>query len=255
MLVSMSSMLALQPFEIPFSNFRGVVMASGKQHTSVIGFRVSDERREILEKAAERAGLRIGSYIIKLFIEWKIFPDKGRKNLKRRPVPSYKALHDMLGVVNKIGGNCKQLSVAMPDTNGLIQTQAYLIRAAAVLTYALHGKKIPDEVNLYELHEAITRDGYGFNQIVKSVNMRKPNLTGLPSTLAAIRASADAIIEAMSGEPLKNADGQAPVDDIIMGEDEGAVEQDRMMELAMEEMRMNMRKAASEHLSPNKDGA
>jgi hypothetical protein len=61
----------------------------------------------------------------------------------------FNALHQLLGSVNKTGGNCKQLAVVYPDMDGLEKTQYSLLRASAFLTDAIQGATMPDGINLY----------------------------------------------------------------------------------------------------------
>lgn len=182
---------------------------------SFLSIRINAEHKALVVQAAEREGLQLSSFIIMLLVRFHILPESCLKKIKRRPVPLFNALHGLLGVVNKIGGNCKQLAEAFPDQDGLCQTHARIIQAAAVLTDALHGKQIPEAVNLYRLQGDITQQGYIFNQIVKSVNFGKPNLTGLPAVLHAISRSAEAISVALNGSPVTGSaasSGQAPED-------------------------------------------
>jgi len=185
---------------------------------SFLSVRVDAEQKALVEQAAEREGLQVSSFIIMLLVRLHILPDTSLQKMKRRPVPFYNALHGLLGVVNKIGGNCKQLAAALPNVVGLDMTHAAIMEAAVAITDALKGRAIPEEVNLYRLQSDITKVGHIFNQIVRSVNMGKPSLAGLQTILIAIRDAADTITIALSN-------AQDP------------------MEKAMEEMRANMKKA------------
>jgi hypothetical protein len=205
-----------------------------KSRSYMIGVRVDDEQKALVEQAAEREGLQVSSFIIMLLVRLHILPASSMDKIKRRPVPFYSALHELLGVVNKIGGNCKQLAAALPEMNGLHGTHSRLILAAAVITEKLQGYQMPEGVNLYRLHQGITAEGHRFNQIVKSVNSGQPNLAGLPACLAIIRQEADRITAALTGEPQE-------INSVLADTD--------IMEKAMEEMRVNMRKAAAEQAS------
>ena len=182
---------------------------------SFLSIRINAEHKVLVVQAAEREGLQLSSFIIMLLVRFHILPESCLKKIKRRPVPFFNALHGLLGVVNKIGGNCKQLADALPDHGGLHQAHAQIIQAAATLTDALQGKQLPETVNLYRLQGDITQQGYIFNQIVKSVNSGNPNLAGLPAVLHAIARSAEAITAALNGSPVTGSEvsiGQAPED-------------------------------------------
>ena len=170
-----------------------------KPRPFMIGVRVDDEQKALITQAAEREGLQISSFIIMLLVRNHVLPEKSLKIVKRRPVVLFNALHGLLGVVNKTGGNCKQLAVAFPNMEGLHQAHAEVIAAAAAITDALHGKKISEGINLYRLEDEMTKTGHDFNQIVKSVNVGRPNLIGLPGTLQAIAQSAATITIALNG--------------------------------------------------------
>lgn len=185
--------------------------------------RVSEEHKALVVEAAEREGLQISSFIIMLLVRFHILPESCLKRMKRRPVPFFNALHGLLGIVNKIGGNCKQLDAVMPAMDELRQTQEQIILTAAAITDALHGKKIPKGINLYRLQGDITQQGYVFNQIVKSINAGNPNITGLPAVLNSITRSAATISTTLNG-----------------------VTDDDLSEMALQEMRDNMQTAAAE---------
>ena len=209
-----------------------------KPRNLIIGVRVNEEQKALVVQAAGREGLQVSSFIIMLLVRLRILPDTCLKKLKRRPVPYFNALHGLLGIVNKIGGNCKQLAAALPDMAELHVTHALIIAAASVITDAFQGKKIPEGVNLYRLQGDITQKGYAFNQIVKSVNAGQPSVAGLPAVLHAISGSAAAIAAALTGELMHSPDN---------GND--------LMEKAMQEMRTNMKMAAAELTKPKKGGS
>lgn len=171
--------------------------------SSMIVVRVDHEQKGLVTQAAEREGLQVSSFLIMLLVRCGILPECAVKKLKRRPVPYYNALHGLLGVINKIGGNCKQLNAVLPNTKGLSLAHASVIQAAASVIEALKGYPIPEGINLYRLQGDITREGYVFNQIVKSVNSGRPNLGQLPTTLAAIRSAADVITVSLTGKRVR----------------------------------------------------
>jgi hypothetical protein len=187
-----------------------------------LSVRLGLEGMALVRQAAEREGLQVASFIIMLLVRLHILPDSYMTAIKRRPVAHFNALHGLLGVVNKIGGNCKQLATALPDTEGIEKTQNSLLRASVFLTDALQGVLVPERVNLYRLQEAITKEGFRFNVIVKSVNSGRPDLTDIQATFAAIRHAADAITTALSGNPVEDHDS--------------------LLEMALSEMRANMKK-------------
>ena len=124
------------------------------------------------------------------------------KKIKRRPVPFFTDMHKLLGTINKIGGNCKQLADALPHAAGLRSTHFCLNRAASTVTDAMHGKPMLGRVNLSKFEGELTDIGYAFNDIVRSVNMGKPQLSSLRAILARIADTADAITTALIGEPI-----------------------------------------------------
>jgi hypothetical protein len=199
-----------------------------------VNFRTFKEYKDLILQAAMNEGLQLSSFMTMLLVRCKILPEAAIARIKRRPVPFFTALHGLLGVVNKIGGNCKQLAAALPEIDGLHGTYSRLILSAAVITEKLQGYEMPEGVNLYRLQHSITSEGHRFNQIVKSVNIGQPNLADLPASLAAIRREADKITAALTGEPQETNSILADAD---------------IMEKAMEEMRANMRKAAAEQVS------
>jgi hypothetical protein len=170
-----------------------------KPRTARLSVRMATEHYDLVHEAAEREGLQISSFIIMLLVRFDILPESCLKRIKRRPVPFFNALHGLLGIVNKIGGNCKQLAVALPNTDGLIHTHDQIVLAAAAITDALQGRKIPEGVNLYRLQGDITQQGHVFNQIVKSVNAGNPSVNGLPAVLHSIARSAVTITAALNG--------------------------------------------------------
>ena len=179
-----------------------------KIRSSMLVIRVSDEQKALVEQAAEREGLQVSSFIIMLLVRFHVLPDICLETVKRRPVAFFTALHGLLGVVNKIGGNCKQLADAFPDVAGLHHAHAEIIAAAAAITDALHGKRMAQDVNLYRLQDEMTNTGHVFNQIVKSVNSGRPNLARLPDSIQAIAQNAAAVTIALNGtRPMKVGTG------------------------------------------------
>lgn len=172
----------------------------------MIGVRVDAEQKQLIEKAAEREGLQVSSFIIMLLVRLRILPESCMKNLKRNAVPNFNDLHALFGTVNRIGGNFKQLSSAMPDISTLRPAHMNLLQSADAITDALQGKKIPENANLQKLDNDLTSIGYAFNDIVRSVNMGKPELSNLPAVLAAITRTSNAIIATLTGKPEKTID-------------------------------------------------
>ncbi len=190
--------------------------------TEKISVRLHPEHKMLVEQAAEREGLQIASFIIMLFVRLRILPESCMAKIKRRPVALFNALHQLLGSVNKIGGNCKQLAVVYPDMDGLEKTQYSLLRASAFLTDAIQGAAMPEGINLYRLQENMTKIGIVFNRIVKSVNSGRPDLVDLPATFTGICKAADAITASLTGHPV--------------------ADDDNLMDMAMSEMRAQMQK-------------
>lgn len=158
--------------------------------TSFLSIRMKTAQKALIVQAAEREGLQLSSFILMVLVRVRILPQSCLKALKRRPVACFTELHDLLGIVNKIGGNCKQLKSALPDVEGLAATHSQLIHAASVLTDALHGGKLPHGINLYRFQDELTKLGHGFNQAVKNVNIGRADDRSLSSFLYAIERQA-----------------------------------------------------------------
>lgn len=158
--------------------------------TSFLSIRMKTAQKALIVQAAEREGLQLSSFILMVLVRVRILPQSCLKTLKRRPVAYFTELHDLLGIVNKIGGNCKQLKSALPDVEGLAAAHGQLIHAASVLTDALHGGKQPHGINLYRFQDELTKLGHGFNQAVKNVNMGRADGRSLSSFLYAIERQA-----------------------------------------------------------------
>ncbi len=210
--------------------------------SSILGFRLDAEERTLVVEAADREGLGISGFIILLLIRAKVLPESCMKKLRRRPMPLYNALHELLGVVNKIGGNCKQLSRVVEDVDGLSEAHACLIQAAAIITDALLGVPVPDGVNLYRLQGNITEIGHRFNLIVKSVNTGRPNLVRLPETLSLIGKYADDISIALASNPIRP---------VIKAKNHPIAEKIEVpAKPALEDVRLNMKRAAKRSNPP-----
>ncbi|MDD2324407.1 MAG: hypothetical protein PHW63_00120 [Alphaproteobacteria bacterium] len=167
-----------------------IKMPVKRARNSMIVVRVNAEQKALVVQAAEREGLQLSSFILMVLVRVRILPQSCLKALKRRPVACFTELHDLLGIVNKIGGNCKQLKSALPDVEGLAATHSQLIHAASVLTNALHGGRLPHGINLYHFQDELTKLGHGFNQAVKNVNMGRSDDRSLSSFLYAIERQA-----------------------------------------------------------------
>jgi len=204
--------------------------------TKKISVCLTPTQYNLVDEAANNEGLRLSSFMIMLLVRLHILPDSSLKKLKRRPVPFFNELHALLGAVNKIGGHCKQLAAVMPETKGLDEIHASLTRAAYAITDILRGKKIPAGVSLYRLQSDLTKAGQHFNDIVKSINTGNPDLSDLVPVLTHIHECAEAISAALTGQPIRQVDTHEAI-----------------MEKAMDEMRLNMRKAEAQQAGPNGD--
>lgn len=74
-----------------------------RQRGGVVGFRVSESERAELEKAAERAGLTLGSYIRERVLS------APKTRAVRRPPIEQKLLAQLLGQLGRVGGNLHQI--------------------------------------------------------------------------------------------------------------------------------------------------
>ena len=158
--------------------------------TSFLSIRMKTAQKALIVQAAEREGLQLSSFILIVVVRVRILPQSCIKTLKRRPVACFTELHDLLGIVNKIGGNCKQLKAVLPDVEGLAAAHGQLVRAASALTDALHGGRLPHGINLYHFQDELTKLGHGFNQAVKNVNIGRADDRSLSSFLYAIERQA-----------------------------------------------------------------
>ncbi|MGB9151583.1 MAG: hypothetical protein WCD70_00665 [Alphaproteobacteria bacterium] len=203
--------------------------------TAFISIRINAYLKKLIEEAAEREGLQVASFIIMVLVRAHILPSSCMKIIKRRPVPFFTELHQLMGTINKVGGNCKQMADALPHTAGLRSTHACINRAAEAVTDALQGKPIPAKINLSKFEGELTDEGYAFNDIVRSVNMGKPQLSGLRTILASISDTTDAITMALTSEPLAQ-DNDEP-------------------KLATDEIRATMKKSAKAYTKRQKGDA
>jgi hypothetical protein len=192
------------------------------EKTKKLSVRLIPAYYELVKQAANNEGLQISSYIVMLLVRRHILPEICLKTIKRCPVQFFNELHELQGVINNIGGNCKQLLSAMPGVAGVKGALASLQGASDAVTDALFGKSIPAGVDLERYKAGLTTIGTAFNLIVRSVNMDRPELADLPEVLAAICGSTDDLASALRGTPGSNEDPT---------------------EAALEEMRANMRKA------------
>ncbi len=202
-----------------------------------LSVRLAPEHYSLVEQAANREGLQLSSFITMLLVRVHILPESCLKQIKRRPIPLFRELHSLLGTLNLIGGNCKQLASALPDTAGLRTTHASLIRAADAVTDALQGKPVPVNTNVYRLEGQLTAIGYSFNDIVRSVNMGRPQLIDLPEVLSSLTRSADTITATITGRPVGNPD-MAYVRGLSVR--------------AVSNVKAEMKKAAAKHTKPHK---
>jgi hypothetical protein len=171
-----------------------------KSRSSMLVVRVDKDQKRLVEDAAQREGLQISSFFMMLLVRANILPSSCLRKIKRRPVPFFNVLHQLLGTINKIGGNCKQMDDALPHTTGLRSTHDFVNHAAEAVIDAIQGKAIPANVNLAKFEGELTDQGYAFNAIVRSVNMGKPQLAGLPAVLKNISQTANAITLALGND-------------------------------------------------------
>lgn len=184
-------------------------MTNDKNHpqpvrTSRLSVRLADDEYALVEAAANREGLQIASFIIMLLVRVHILPEKCLRKIKRRPVPLFNELHALYGTLNLIGGNFKQLNAAMPELPNVRGTHTCLMRAADTVSDALQGKAVPQNAAPAKLDHKLTAIGYSFNDIVRSVNMGRPQLGDLPEVLAAIKQTAYLITSLISGKPINS---------------------------------------------------
>lgn len=78
-----------------------------RQRSGVVGFRATAEERAEIEKAAEREGLRTGSYI-----RAKVLASPKTRAVKRPPAHA-EQLARLLGQLGKIGGNLNQIAARL----------------------------------------------------------------------------------------------------------------------------------------------
>lgn len=216
-------------------NSTGDDMANNKGDKAAaawVTFRTLPEYKAMIMKAAARYGLQLSSYMTMLLVRDEAIPNEAMEGIKRCPAKSFAGLYKLLTAINRIGINCKQLAAVMPDVDGLHKTHQRIMLTASIITDKLYGESVPESVRLDELLQGVDNIGKKFNAIVRSVNMKRPQLADLPETLIAIRASANFVITALNGELPETAE--------LLNEED-------VLELAMEEMFANMR-------HPRKDG-
>lgn len=92
-----------------------------RQRGGVIGFRVSESERAELEKAAERAGLTLGSYVRARLLS------APKTRAVRRPPIEQKLLAQLLGQLGRAGGNIHQIVKHMNFGSGVMHDE---LRAA-----------------------------------------------------------------------------------------------------------------------------
>ena len=199
-------------------------MTDEPRGTSLIGFRLDDADRMLVIKAAAREGLQLSSFFLFLLVRCGILPKSRLMKLKRLMVANYKPLHRLLMVVNNIAGLCSQLVGKVENDEGLEATQIALVRAAAAITDCLKGKPVADIERIIRIKAFLTINGQALNQAVKAVHSGKNYITGLTEFLVVIRLTANSIAHDLG-------DGS---------------ESETLTDMAMAEMRANMRKAADE---------
>jgi len=190
-----------------------------------ITLRLSPTNKARVVEYATNQGLGVASCLVMLLVKVGALPASCIRKVKRAPVKLYVELHSLLGELNKIGGNCKQLGATYPDLHEINHIYDHIALACFVITEKLQGQPVPEGVNLYALQKRLVTEGRIFNQIVKSVNCGKPCLVGLEACLNALCLEADRITAAMTGQPYENNPLLAEVD---------------QMERAMAEMRKNL---------------
>ena len=207
----------------------------------MIGIRLSDDEKKLVEEVAERDGLEVSALVVMMFVRLGILPESSLRKVRHRPVEPYNALYWLLGTICKAQDNCKKLATALPDTEGLGRVYACFTGASKSVIRALRGRKIRKGVDLYHLQADLAKLDDRLNHIVKSIKTGRPDLTRLPDTLSKISHAADAITTALTGPSVQDSALSetgvktiSPVDD-----------SDDLLEKAMEEMRVNMRKAGT----------
>jgi hypothetical protein len=125
-------------------------MASGKKRSGsdtrkrgpIIGFRATDEEREKITAAADRAGLTVGSYVRSRALK------KPTTRAVRRPPLQTAQLAQLLGLLGALGGDLRlvvqRLDSADTVTTGEIDAILAAFRQAASAIMQLLGKRAHD---------------------------------------------------------------------------------------------------------------
>ncbi len=88
-----------------------------RQRGGIVGFRVSETERAELEKAAELAGLTLGSYIRERVLS------APKTRAIRRPPIEQKLLAQLLGQLGRVGGNLHQIVKHMNFGTGVMHDE------------------------------------------------------------------------------------------------------------------------------------
>lgn len=91
-----------------------------RQKTSVIGVRVSPEERHEIDKAAEEAGLTVGSFLRSIALK------KARTMPRKRPALDVLLLGQILGQLGKVGNNLNQIAKRLNERKGVGQERIIL---------------------------------------------------------------------------------------------------------------------------------
>ena len=112
-----------------------------RQRGGIVGFRVSESERAELEKAAELAGLSLGSYVRQRVLA------APKTRAVRRPPIEQKLLAQLLGQLGRVGGNIHQIVKQMNFGNGVMHDElrsalkAFEEAAAAIMQAMGRGQK------------------------------------------------------------------------------------------------------------------
>ena len=106
----------------------------------IVGFRVTDEERAELEKAADRAGLTLGSYVRE-----RVLSAPKTRAVRRPPIEKV-LLAQLLGQLGRVGGNIHQIVKQINFGNGVMHDElrsalASFEEAAAAIMEAMGRKK------------------------------------------------------------------------------------------------------------------
>lgn len=91
--------------------------SESRQRGGIVGFRVSGTERAELEKAAELAGLTLGSYVRERVLS------APRTRAVRRPPIEQKLLAQLLGQLGRVGGNIHQIVKQMNFGAGVMHDE------------------------------------------------------------------------------------------------------------------------------------